>query len=125
MFAARYQEIGQLTSALVLRTLIDALDAGFRKKFPRDYIVNAMRQLGYKLPEGGGEHGEHGKIIEALNVFFENGDDVKEEMQKIMGEVKALYVHLVQYAEESDHATVLSPGRRKPFPVDLFSRCLH
>merc|ERR1712012_974476 len=53
-FLAAYCSIGQVTAAITIQILVDTVDTWYHKKFPRDVVVENLREL---LGKPGGETG--------------------------------------------------------------------
>jgi len=144
----RYAEICQLTTAIVGRLIIDALDEGLCALDCRNTILRYTQQLTWKFQQDGhgdaistkginnfalqklagkprkwGDKGTPGILIKAMDLLWEGGEKY-EEFRKCVDEV-AKQIKLVEGAMTNARgAGMLAQGRHASLHVDLLAECL-
>jgi hypothetical protein len=144
----RYAEICQLTTAIVVRFIIDALDESFWALGAHSTILRCMERLGWGFhQDGNGEaistkgitdaavqklaghprkwhsEGTPGVLIQAMKLLWE-GEETYADFRARVDEVKQQIQQVAGITTTLSGAAVLARGRQACLDVDLLTVCL-
>jgi len=114
LFYSRYQEIGQVTVAIMIQIVIDTVDTWWRSTFPRDVVTHNMCKLGQW-------HGRSGFLVQAFDAFF---DGEFEKMKEMTAKAKTELASQQTLVSETAPKTVIAPGMRVSFKDTLYTQVL-
>jgi len=138
IFQRQYMEIGQVTGAIIVQMIVDAVDTSIRGRWPRDMVVKHMAELGMSVSnealtqwnDGAGKDQANykdrdGAVVDAFEHFM--GRKTEKTMGKMIAcieKAKVLMDKQEVLLQECKPKSIVIRGSRTPFKTDACSDAL-